>query len=222
VVFYDNNKPWITHASVQNGAAVEDSTRAQMYRDVWSKPIVYDEVKYEGDLPERWGNLSAEEMVHRFWEGLIAGTYVGHSETYQHPSDDQIWWSKGGVLRGQSAPRLAFLKKIMEEGPADGIEPIDKWQDANTGGKAKEYYLIYFGKSKPAEWPFELPKFGGLSNGMKFQVDVLDTWNMTVTPQTGIFTTQKKDNYNFEDAHKRTVKLPGQPWIAIRVRRAQD
>jgi len=42
-------------------------------------------VKYEGDLPERWGDLSAEELVHRFWQGTIAGSYVGHGETYKHP-----------------------------------------------------------------------------------------------------------------------------------------
>jgi acyl transferase domain-containing protein len=40
--------------------------------------------------------------------GTIAGTYVGHGETYK--SDDQIlWWSKGGVLKGQIPARLAFL-----------------------------------------------------------------------------------------------------------------
>ena len=48
---------------------------------------MFDEVKYEGDIPRRWGNLSAEELVFRFWEGTIAGTYVGHGETYLHPSD---------------------------------------------------------------------------------------------------------------------------------------
>lgn len=222
VIFYDNNKPWITHASIQNGSAVEDPSRAQMYRDVWPKPIVYDEVKYEGDLPERWGNLSGQEMVERFWNGLIAGTYVGHSESYLHPENDIIWWSKGGVFRGQSVPRLTFFRKIMETGPAEGFEPIDKWQNSNTGGKPKEYYLIYFGKSTPAEWHFELRKSGGVADGMKFQVDVIDTWNMTVTAEPEVFVTRKKDNYVFEDVEHRAVKLPGRPWMAIRARRVQD
>jgi hypothetical protein len=221
-IFYDNSKPWITHASVQNGSAVEDATRAQMYRDVWGKPIVYDEVKYEGNIPERWGHLSAQEMVHRFWEGMIAGTYVGHGETYLHPEDDVIWWSKGGVLRGESPTRIAFMRKIMEEGPAEGFEPIDKWQDSETGGKAKEYYLIYFGKSTPSEWTFALPKAGGLTVGLKFQVDVIDTWNMTITPEDGEFVTAKRDNNSFEDVTKRVVKLPAREWMAVRVRRVQQ
>src|SRR2546426_11070024 len=61
-LIYDNNKPWVTHASIQNGSAVEDFGRAILYRDVYAKPVVFDEVKYEGDIPERWGNISAEEM----------------------------------------------------------------------------------------------------------------------------------------------------------------
>jgi hypothetical protein len=108
---FNDTLPWITHASIQNGAAVEDPGRAEMYRDVYRKPVVYDEVKYEGDLANRWGRLSAEELVFRFWNGTVAGTYVGHGETYK--SDDQVlWWSKGGVLKGQSPARLAFFKRF--------------------------------------------------------------------------------------------------------------
>lgn len=91
----------LTHASIQNGSAVADAGRAVLLRDIYCKPIVFDEVKYEGDFEQRWGNLTAEEMVHRFWQGAIAGTYVGHGETYTHP-EDLVWWSRGGTLRGKS------------------------------------------------------------------------------------------------------------------------
>jgi len=77
---YNNTKPWVTHASIQNGSAVEDPGRAELYRDVYRKPIVYDEVKYEGDIGRRWRQLSAEEMVFHFWNGIVAGTYVTHGE----------------------------------------------------------------------------------------------------------------------------------------------
>jgi hypothetical protein len=220
-MIYDHTKPWITHVSMQNGSAVEDSGRAELYRDVYRKPIVYDEVKYEGNISERWGALSAEELVHRFWEGLIAGTYVGHGETYLHPEDDVLWWSKGGVLRGQSPPRLAFLRKIMEAGPPEGFEPIDKWQDSHTAGKSPDYFLIYFGGSTPKTWPFELTKSGGVMDGMKYQVDVIDTWNMTITPEAGQFVTRKRDSYTFEDVNKRVVSLPGRQWMSVRVRRVE-
>jgi hypothetical protein len=52
---YNNTKPWVTHASIQNGSAVEDNGRAELYRDVYRKPVVYDEVKYEGNIARRWG-----------------------------------------------------------------------------------------------------------------------------------------------------------------------
>ncbi len=80
----------------------------------------------------------------RFWSGVVAGTYVGHSEIFAHSASS--WLAIGGVLTGQSPPRLAFLRKMMEAAPDGEIDPIDKWQDEKTGGKAGQYYLIYFGK----------------------------------------------------------------------------
>jgi hypothetical protein len=214
---YNHNKPWVTHASIQNGSAVTDFGRGVLYRDVYRKPIVFDEVKYEGDIEKRLGNLSPEEMVYRFWEGTAAGTYVGHGETYRHPSDI-LWWSKGGVLRGQSPPRLAFLRKVLEDGPEEGMEPIDKWQDDPAVGKPGEYYVLYFGKNRPTEWTFKLPK-AKLSTGMAFQVEVLDTWEMTTTPVDGLFRVQPDMTRNHFVADG-SVKLPGKPYIALRIRRA--
>ncbi len=215
---YNHTRPWVTHASIQNGSAVEDAARAVLYRDVYRKPVVFDEVKYEGDIPRRWGNISAEEMVQRFWEGTIAGTYVGHGETYLHPSD-VLWWSKGGVLRGESPRRLAFLRAVLEGAPDEGIDPIDKWQNPRFGGRTDEYYLLYFGAAAPARWPFELPK-RGLEDGMRFRVEVLDTWNMTVEPLDEVFAIERKDGYFFADVEQRAVRLPGRPWMALRIRRA--
>ena len=222
---FNHTLPWITHASIQNGAAVEEPGRAEMYRDVYRKPVVYDEVKYEGDIESRWGQLSAEEMVFRFWNGTIAGTYVGHGETYC--SDDQVlWWSKGGVLKGQSPARLAFLKKVLDDAPAEGIEPIDRWQHPEIGGQPGKYYLIYFGKETPTNWGFQIPKppLGKFqsADGMKFTVEVLDTWNMTVTPVGGVFTLKKKNGYAYADQDGRTVTLPGKPYIAIRIKRVEN
>lgn len=219
---FNHTLPWITHASIQNGFAVEEPGRAELYRDVYRKPIVYDEVKYEGNIENRWGQLSAEEMVFRFWNATIAGTYCGHGETYK--SDDQVlWWSKGGILKGQSPARLAFLKKVLEDAPAEGIEPIDKWQHSEYSGLPGEYYLIYFGKQEPKNWNFEIPKppLGKLQSGddMKFTAEVLDTWDMTVTPVAGTFTLKKKDNYSYSDKDGRSITLPGKPYMAIRIKR---
>jgi hypothetical protein len=219
---FNHTLPWITHASIQNGSAVEEIGRAGMYRDAYQKPVVYDEVKYEGNIANRWGQLSPEEMVFRFWNGTIAGTYVGHGETYK--SDDQVlWWSKGGVLKGQSPACLAFLKRVLDDAPAEGIEPVDKWQNPEYGGKAPDYYLIYLGKQTPTNWEFRLPKpplsKSQPAESMKFTAEVLDTWNMTITPVEGPFTLQKKDDYFYGDKDGRSIALPGRPYMAIRIKR---
>ena len=223
---FNHTLPWITHASIQNGAAVENLVSAELYRDAFRKPIVYDEVKYEGDIPKRWGNLSAEEMVFRFWNGMVAGTYVGHGETYLSP-DDVLWWSKGGVLKGQSPARLAFLRRVLEDSPAEGIEPIDKWQNPEYGGKPSEYYLVYLGKQTPTSWEFKLPKppqgkGTPPADGMKFTAEVLDTWNMTVTPVPGTFTVVNKTDYFHADKDDRSIPLPGKPYMAIRIKRVKE
>jgi hypothetical protein len=218
---FDYNLPWITHASIQNGGAVTSPARARIDRDTYHKPVVYDEVQYEGNIPQGWGRLSAEELVFRFWNAAVAGTYCGHGETYK--SDDQVlWWSKGGVLKGQSPARLAFLKKVLADAPAEGIEPIDK-AHPEYGGQPGKYYLVYFGKQAMTNWSFEIhkpaPDQPQLTDGAKFTAEVLDTWNMTVTPAPGEFTLKQKDDSFYADANGRSILLPGKPYIAIRIKR---
>jgi hypothetical protein len=212
---FNHTDPRLTHASVQNGSAVSGFGRAVLFRDVYRKPIVFDEVKYEGDFEQRWGNLSAEEMVHRFWQGTIAGTYVGHGETYKH-ADDLVWWSRGGTLRGKSPERLAFLRRVLEDGPREGLEPIDKWQDERTAGKRGEYYLVYFGKERPTEWAVDLP--GKKEPPMTLTAEVLDTWNMTSTPVPGSFTLKPSGAYRMAADPPAKIALPGKPYLAIRMR----
>lgn len=216
---YNNNQPWVTHASIQNGAAVEDVGRAELYREVWRKPVIYDEVEYEGNHNLRWAQISGEEMVHRFWVATVAGTYASHSEFF---ADDKevVWLGQGGTLKGTSPQRLAFLRKILEDSPPDGLEPIDKWHWDPMAGKPGEYYLVYLERKALKSWPFQIYRTN-LEDGMHFKVEVIDTWNMTITPVEGDFVTKKKDSYHFVDAKGRAVELPGKPGMALRIRRVE-
>jgi len=196
--FYDHAKPWVTHCSIQHS----DLGRVREWRELYRKPVVVDECQYEGNIEENWGNIPAQELVHRFWEGTVGGGYVGHGETYRHPQDI-LWWSKGGVLHGQSPARIAFLRSILEEGPADGLDPlIDTWR-GKAAGKAGEYYLFYFGVHQPSEYTFELPEDG------RYQADIIDTWGMTITRVEGTFGGRVK------------LQLPGRPYHAVRFRRVE-
>jgi hypothetical protein len=208
---YNHNQPWVTHASIQNGAAVEDDARALIYRDAYRKPVVFDEVRYEGDIAARWGNLTGEELTRAFWEAHIAGCYCGHGEAFQ----PDLWMGVGGSLRGQSIARLAFLKRVMEGGPAE-IDPIDRWWGRHIGGKAGQYYLRYFGETAPSEWRIDIPR-DQLSGGERFRAEIVDTWNMTVTPVEGPFTLSRSGDYSFTDLARPVLALPSRPWMAVRM-----
>jgi hypothetical protein len=127
VKFYDHTNPLITHASIQS----EDTYKAKEYRVKYKKPVIFDECRYEGNIPWSWGNLTAQTMTEKFWRGVTNGGYVGHGETYvtENPiklpgeSSDILWWSKGGVLRGESPERIKFLRNIIESAPPH-LKPI--------------------------------------------------------------------------------------------------
>lgn len=115
-----------------------------------------------------------------------------------HPQDI-LWWSKGGILHGTSPERLAFLRKIVEESPKGGINPINYAADIACGGKEGEYYMMYFSFNRPSFRLLELPE------DSKFKIEVIDTWNMTITPVEGEF------------SGKFRLDLPGRQYIALRI-----
>ncbi|WP_431477387.1 DUF5605 domain-containing protein [Massilia eburnea] len=127
-------------------------------------------------------------------------------------------WRRVGPCVARARRGLAFFRKILSESPAEGLEPIDKWQEYPFAGKPGQYYLGYFGRQAPATWPFVLAQ-PGLADGMKFKAEVIDTWNMTVTPVAEAFEIRKRDNYSFADKGGRSIALPGRPYMAIRITR---
>ena len=120
---FDYAHPKLTHVSIQRPY----TERAILWREEFGKPVSIDECCYEGDIAENWGNISGQELVHRFWMGTVNGGYVTHGETYYNDSET-LWWAKGGTLTGESVARIAFLRRILEEGPDEGLDPV-----LNTG-----------------------------------------------------------------------------------------
>jgi hypothetical protein len=211
---YDYNKPWVTHVSLQYYNAVKVFGVSPLLRSIYKKPIVQDEINYEGDISSRWGQLSGEEMTRRFWIAYTGGAYATHGEALRG-SD---WISGGGKLAGSSPQRIAFLKKIGEEGPKDGLKPLDQYYLMNAAGKYGEYYLYYFSDEQPKTWSFELPD-DELKKGMKFKADIIDTWNMTIQPVTQEIEIDSVGHYSAWDKKRTVIKLPGKPYMAIRLQR---
>ncbi|MBB3185934.1 DUF5605 domain-containing protein [Microbacter margulisiae] len=214
-ILYDYSKPWVTHVSLQYYNAVRAFGAAAIFRDIYRKPVIFDEINYEGNISKRWGQLSGKEMTYRFWMAIIGGTYATHGETIVD-STGTSWTSDGGVLRGESPSRIGFLRKIVESGPREGLEPIDHYYTRNVVGQYGQYYLYYFGKRKLKEWHFELPA-KDLTDGMKFKVELIDTWNMTITPVNRVFEVKKLNHYTFIDKENRSVTFPGKPYMAMRI-----
>ncbi len=219
---YDHTKPGVTHVCIQHS----DIRKIVEWRDKFGKPIVNDELEYEGNITYTWGCISAEEETHRFWIMVTNGGYAGHGETYMHP-EDILWWGKGGVLHGESWKRIGFLREIIESLPADGLSPLanaetslfgpqhaSRWQKF-SGGESGNVQLIYLENYQPTRLPVWLPEG-------EYEIDVIDTWAMTIEPAV----VNKLDgflSYSYDpkpDAVHPTheIELPGKPRLAIRIK----
>ncbi|OFQ98273.1 DUF5605 domain-containing protein [Alloscardovia sp. HMSC034E08] len=188
ITMYDHSEPWITHVSVQRIDVTRTTECVSDWRTDYGKPVVVDEAGYEGDIYWGWGNLTAEELNRRYWEGVLRGGYVTHGETYL--GNPNIWWAHGGKLYGQSPERIAFLRDVREQAPRN-LAPLDnpelkafQYWDATVAVGDNGYRLIYFGFNRPAYREINIKDLCGEGN---FVVDVIDTWNMTITRLPGTY-----------------------------------
>lgn len=200
---YDFSHDWVTHCSIQSS----ETQRTQAWRDQFQKPVVIDEMCYEGDIDQGWGNITAQEMSHRCWDVALRGGYIGHGETYVHPRDI-LWWSHGGDLHGESEPRIAFLRRVLEAVPGQQLKATPySWDCISAGPEmsddADAWRLIYFGIKRPSFRNFHF------DDEHDYQVEIIDTWNMTI-----------------EDAgtHRGWFKipLPARQYIALRIIRKPE
>jgi hypothetical protein len=214
---YDYSHPWVTHASLQT----HDFESAPEWLKAWRKPIIYDEVMYEGNLDRRWGNLSGEELTRRFWLGVMAGCYVTHGETYldpEHPAEEgttaTMMWSNGGKLKGTSAARIAFLRKLVEEtatgskAARTGFEAgaTQYYPNASTvdaTGKLTQQIFYYLDYHQPITYEFPLPEGS-------YSAELVDPWEMTIKALPGSYKGKTK------------LKLTGRPYQAVRFKRIAD
>ncbi len=203
--FYDHNRPWITHTSTQTSQFFN----AIKWREQYKKPLLFDEMRYEGDVKSGWGNMSSEEMASYFWMAGLSGGYPTHGDTYANTADDSTevrWWAKGGLLVGKSPERIAFFKSVMEQAPVtemvpelnDGGEPENINNNIYKFSKQGEYYLIYVADNI-ANIEVKLPE------DMEFEAEIIDTWNMKISPVQGKFKGLSK------------IDLPEKPYMAIRL-----
>ncbi len=127
----------------------------------------------------------------------LRGGYVGHGETYLNEREE-LWWSKGGALTGDSPERIRFLLEVTADAPGGVLEPLPSDWDVRWGG-AEDYRIAYFGFGRPRYRDITTPRES------RWLVDVIDTWNMTIARQPGIFTGTFR------------IELPGREFMAVRL-----
>ena len=210
IAFYDHTRPWITHCSIQRQDLYKTAELVNEWRERFRKPVVLDEIAYEGNIQHGWGNLSPQEMTRRFWEAACRGGYPGHGETYLDEGDNPVlWWSHGGKLRGESWKRFRLLSDILRQTPGPGHAPYDRcgWDEVCAVPEnepfqpVKSYYLYYYSFMRPSFREFHF------DDTTPFAVRVIDTWEMTVEDR-GVFSGRFR------------VELPGKEYMAIQIRRA--
>ncbi len=217
-----------THASIQDHAPVMERGRAAIVKHIYHKPVIFDEVCYEGNVGSRWGNLSGEEELRRMYNGLMSGTYVTHAEciNLSEGSDKESmtnFLAFGGEFYGESWKRIRFMREILSDLPGP-LELADLSWDERTSSPGDGYYLIYFGREMPSEWKFDLPVKNNagtarLGEGQRFKVEILDTWGMSITEWPEVFETGKPGRYRVGDKEGRGVRLPERPYLMLRIKK---
>lgn len=196
--FYDHSKPWITHCSIQH----VDMERVPEWVRNYGKPVVIDECCYEGDIPNYWGSIPAVEMVNRMWCAFTWGGYGGHGETYLN-DEEILWWSKGGELHGQSPRRIKFMRGIIESLPGDPVPAMELSRVVGLNFN-EEQYLYYYSVRQSSVKVLDLPE------GKSYRAEIIDAWNMTVTPVEGVFSGKAA-----------RIPMPGKSYCALRLIRVE-
>ena len=225
--YYDYTDPVFTHASIQDHGPVLERGRAHTVSQIYKKPVLFDEVCYEGNVGSRWGILSGQEMLRRMYNGLMSGCYVTHAETFNaeegaSAEDAGNFLAYGGTFRGESWKRIRFLREILDDLPHPLGLADHNWDEYTTTA-GNGYYLVYLGREVRSEWTFDLPVKNGPwarpQEGEKYRVEILDTWNMTVTPWPVVFETAAPGRYRIADREGRSVRLPETPYLLLRIKK---
>ena len=209
---YDFSKDWVTHCSLQRVDFYRTTEDTDAFIEKYGKPVVWDEICYEGNIGLGWGNITGQELVRRFWEAFMRGGHCGHGETFMDP-EDILWWSHGGILKGESPDRLKFLLDILKDVPGGYLTKGEGMFDEVVGcaggcvGEGMracyDFSIHYLGICQPLERMVLLPE------DADYEVEIIDTWNMTIT------SLGKMRGFN-------KVKMPGNQYMALRIRKCEN
>ena len=181
---------WVTHISIQS----PDIFDITLWKSQYHKPVIDDEYQYEGNV-NGWGNLTGYEEVKRHWIATIEGGYATQGESYS-PYD--FFW-KGGTPQRSSFARVSWLSEEILNNDSKPLPGGLTLLDSVSAKAGSDYYLYYFGDEVTNEKTFTMPE------GKEYMVDVLDTWNMTITEMDSIYSGTFK------------IRWPSSKYMAVRI-----
>jgi hypothetical protein len=116
------------------------------------------------------------------------------------------------------------MRQILDAMPRPMYLPDSSW-DPYTSACGPGYYMVYLGKQVAKEWRFDLPirnsrdGFPRMTEGERYKVEIIDTWNMTIAESPTIITTKKQDNYRMVAEGDGMIALPELPYLLLRITR---
>jgi len=205
--YYNNSQPWITHISLQG----HHVNQLDMAKAVWTtktpKPIVWDEVEYEGNITYGWGSLSGYNESRRAWTAFTNQVAMaGHSNTNLPEADYQaclangtdpnnvncnaiMWWNKGDLLHGESPARLEYYRQYIGGELGVQVPPLELTRSARLGGGEENgtyslyaqdgsYHLLFW-RDNNASVEIDLGVEGS------HVATQIDWWGMKMVPMSG-------------------------------------
>jgi len=199
------DRDWMTHVSYQHP---DTYTLLLELKNIYNKPVINDEYQYEGNAKYDWGNSDGQTTVLRHWLSAMAGGYASHGEVYRQEGDDKaLFWSYGGTLIGESAPRLNFMKKILE---SCSYQEMDR-DTRNTEGhhyfalhRGTDEYLFFCRYDLPGK-NFWFGPFDG--SEPEYEAAIYDVWNCELIEKKTI---------------NKNQLLPIREWTAIHLKKATE
>lgn len=173
------------------------------------KPIVWDEVQYEGNCTYGWGNLTGQVETLRGWLAFANGVHMcGHSNMVVLPapyttgdcSDPNhadcnavTWWNRGRQMFGESPSRLGFLRDFIRRAEVPPFERLESDRPAanvtrlrdtrRTGGDGPWIMLMWTNSSAVAvqATPSAPTALATPEAGVLFEAVHVDVWATAAT-----------------------------------------
>ncbi|WP_343417489.1 hypothetical protein [Candidatus Flexifilum breve] len=154
------------------------SSAGRGWRKQYGKPIVDDELEYEGNIFYPWGGISAEEEVHRFWLMVLNG-YAGHTFRRYVVVVRAVPCT---VKAGSGSPSLRQLVEAAPGGLSPEIDADPEFSPPHQPVAVDRFAGGFAETITCSTAEYQPRTLLWLPPDDRYQFELIDTWEMTITP----------------------------------------